>query len=746
MNPDPANEACARFRALLSPAHDDALSPREALALARHLEECGPCREARARLHEAIAYLRATPLVAVSSDFLERLDARLDREAALKADTLPRAELDLAGSPTLLAPVVPLRRRLVRSLQAAAVLLCVASSTFLFLEALERRRPAESGERALARLDSYAPAPEPSMPAPSLSPGFVPTPEPIDRAGDLSPATAVTPQPIEGPPAIDPRELIPRDPIVGPDGTPEPVPQASSAPPLPEPGATPAFAPPPETRTREPVPTPRPLDVAALDRLLAGIFVDASTPADQRPNLVAALAEFPHKKSYDGLARILAGELDRRPFARECRAAAYGALGTLGTEEAARVLLAVRSPDETRLLLALANMKAPRAVVWLSARVADHPDEDGRILVARALGRGGRPEALAGLAKVLASASQPPLVRAEAARALGGLGLETAIVPLERALATARIPAVRGAAARALGALAARGIAAAARSLPGALARDGHPYVREACALALGQARDATALRPLVDRLDPKLESSRRVRSAAGEALALVTGERRTLEEWRRELAKGGMPPARQGPVLALPRADWESELASGEGTVFLVDRSGSMGQDGKIDRAKEIVSDAIDRLVETARDPGARGFSIVCFADTPVAFFPRLVEPSPENVSRAKSGLARQRAWTAPTDILRAIRSALSIEGADALVLVTDGVPTLGVRDPEQLLLEVAKENAARGARIHVVALESGADAFEIDDRPAPPEAERPELSLLRRLALDNGGVFVKN
>lgn len=741
-------DPCATFRALLSPAHDGELSPREEMSLAQHLEGCASCREARARLFETVAVLRRTPFVAPTADFMDRLEARLEREGAAKLETVAKADLDLANSPTLVVlPSVSSRRRAITTLKAAAVLVCVASSTYMFLEALESR----SRNQQLAKnLDPFLPASPTPQPAASPTPGFLPTPEPI--AGPEIPVI------VTGPASPNPWTIG-----SSPSPLPEPTPGAS---PSPTPGASPspAASPTPLVQSTSrpgeppaPQPTPSPVrDEKGLANLLAAIFTDPSTPASQRPTMIASLGEFPLRKSYDALASILAGALDARPFARENRRAALEALGALGTEDAARVLAnAEAAAEEAPLVAALGRIRAPRGVELLASRAADAPDWSSRVRFLRGLGRGGQPEALRGVAAILRSAKQPWLVRAEAARALGGLGSQ-AVGSLSKkelvwAISSAvQVPAIRGAAAQGLGALAASGVPGAATDLAQALAKDAHPFVREQCALALGKSGDASCVKPLVDRLDPKLETSRRVRAAAANALVLATGQSRSLEEWRKVLATNAAPPVtppgKIGQTTVAVARDWVADLATGEGTVFLLDRSGSMSERGKIDLAKRTIMDSLEKLPASPRDPGPRGFSIVFFADAPVAQFPRLVEPTPENVEKARKGIENQKALYARTDLLRAVKVALAIENVDTIVLFTDGLPTLGVRDPDEVVAAVSRENLGRGVRIHVVALEDGTSPLQLDARADAPAGEDPGVALLRRLALDNGGVFVKN
>jgi HEAT repeat protein len=740
-------QACAPYRPLLSPALDGTLGPRDHEALERHLAACAECRAQKARLVATVDLLRRTTLIDPSADFVARLEDRLSATPA---------EREAARAPTLVVEPVSARRAW-GALKAAAVVACLGTSSFLAMEAIfGPKAPPHPTVASRQDPSSLSPveAPPPVAPAP---PPLLPQAAPVDQPSEPE-RSFNTAEDLK-------RSILERfhDPALGTGPGANPTSEAPTTDPVPPPAVIverPPVSPPPQgaTPSSEEKTPPRPapsaskkVDEAALARLITAIFLDTGTPDERRPEMIAALAEFPHKKAYDALASVLAGALDAKASANACRAAAWEALGTFGNEESVKTLLAVARPDETRLLLALARVRTPAAVRFLAERANDHPDRDARILVARALGRAARPDAVPGLARALGEARQDPLVRVEAALALGAIGDPAALEPLSVAISASRskLPAVRAAAARGLGALAlgATG-ASAARALTDPLEKDPHPYVREACALALGRsARIDVALKPLVDRLDARKEKARRVREAADAALVELTGLFRTADEWARavNVAKETPPLRAPGSLAVAASGGFERLLASGQGTVLVLDRSASMEQLGRMALAKKTALGVLGALpASTPSEPV--GFDVVCFADAPVTFFPRLLEPVPENVDAARAGLERQRAWWARADLLRALRAALSIEGVDSIVLLTDGVTTLGVQDPEQLLLEVSRANAGIGARIHVVALEDGASPLQLDWSEARPAAESPELGFLRRLALDNRGTFVKN
>ncbi len=126
---------------------------------------------------------------------------------------------------------------------------------------------------------------------------------------------------------------------------------------------------------------------------------------------------------------------------------------------------------------------------------------------------------------------------------------------------------------------------------------------------------------------------------------------------------------------------------------VFCVDTSGSMLKDGKMEQARG----ALKYCVESLRD-GDR-FNIVDFSTVPRHFHEEgLVKV--DDASRAKAlryvAKLHARGGTAIND---ALKLSLDHLGKDSdrlkmIVFATDGLPTIGERDPEAILKKVDKEN----------------------------------------------------
>ncbi|MBT4867596.1 MAG: VWA domain-containing protein, partial [Planctomycetaceae bacterium] len=126
---------------------------------------------------------------------------------------------------------------------------------------------------------------------------------------------------------------------------------------------------------------------------------------------------------------------------------------------------------------------------------------------------------------------------------------------------------------------------------------------------------------------------------------------------------------------------------------VFCVDTSGSMLKDGKMEQARG----ALKYCVESLRD-GDR-FNIVDFSTVPRHFQEEgLVKV--DDASRAKAlryvAKLHARGGTAIND---ALKLSLDHLGKDSdrlkmIVFATDGLPTIGERDPEAILKKIDKEN----------------------------------------------------
>ncbi len=160
-------------------------------------------------------------------------------------------------------------------------------------------------------------------------------------------------------------------------------------------------------------------------------------------------------------------------------------------------------------------------------------------------------------------------------------------------------------------------------------------------------------------------------------------------------------PPGEDGYALFLiaPQVDADEREAAAKDVVFVIDRSGSMQTDDKIDQARRALVYCLGRLRAQDR------FNVVTFATGLDRFREGLVPATQENVAAAQD-FARDVAASGGTAINEALAGALSMLGdSDHLPMVlflTDGLPTVGETDPDAIVKNVASANDAR-ARLFV-------------------------------------------
>ncbi len=120
------------------------------------------------------------------------------------------------------------------------------------------------------------------------------------------------------------------------------------------------------------------------------------------------------------------------------------------------------------------------------------------------------------------------------------------------------------------------------------------------------------------------------------------------------------------------------------------------------IDASNSIVQRKLDATVKGARDAVAQlksndRFNIVVFRDTPAFFQPGLVPASQDNLGDALKFLTNVQSH-GETDVFSALRPVIQTpprEGVSGLVVVvTDGRPTIGLRDTRALINDLTNEN----------------------------------------------------
>lgn len=153
--------------------------------------------------------------------------------------------------------------------------------------------------------------------------------------------------------------------------------------------------------------------------------------------------------------------------------------------------------------------------------------------------------------------------------------------------------------------------------------------------------------------------------------------------------------------LLVSPKAELDERKVGAKDVVFVLDTSGSMGDDNKMEKAKAALRYGVNSL--DARDR----FNIVSFAGEEHLLNERLIAGNEAGKKEARDFIERMRA-TGGTNINDALQAALKQVGAgkqnesderpQMIVLITDGQPTVGETQPKRIL-----ENAKQGNKAQV-------------------------------------------
>ncbi len=143
--------------------------------------------------------------------------------------------------------------------------------------------------------------------------------------------------------------------------------------------------------------------------------------------------------------------------------------------------------------------------------------------------------------------------------------------------------------------------------------------------------------------------------------------------------------------MLVTPSAEIKQMDILPKDVVFVLDSSGSMAG-AKLEQAKKALKFCTASLDEKDR------FEIVRFSTDTDVLFSRLVDATKENRNKAEKFITDIKS-TGGTAIDDALRTALSMRTDDAsrlfvIVFLTDGIPTVGVTDEEEILSNVSKNN----------------------------------------------------
>lgn len=163
------------------------------------------------------------------------------------------------------------------------------------------------------------------------------------------------------------------------------------------------------------------------------------------------------------------------------------------------------------------------------------------------------------------------------------------------------------------------------------------------------------------------------------------------------------------------PPLESAASSALAKDMVFIVDRSGSMGEDGKMDQARSALAYCLKRLSPQDR------FGIVDFATDFSAFESRLMPATPENRERALRYVERLDA-AGGTNIEAGLAEGLKLlaspkEGSVPMVFfLTDGLPTVGANDVNVLLKRASDINVRIKARVFSFGVGSDVNTLLLD------------------------------
>lgn len=159
---------------------------------------------------------------------------------------------------------------------------------------------------------------------------------------------------------------------------------------------------------------------------------------------------------------------------------------------------------------------------------------------------------------------------------------------------------------------------------------------------------------------------------------------------------------------------------------VYCLDVSVSMGAADKLNMARNYLKDSLLNL-----DQDKDTFNVVAFSRDVHVFQPgRMVQVTADNVNKAINFLDQYTpqniAANTKTDLLSPVLKALELKPS-VIALVTDGLPTAGVTNPEKILQNIKEKNT--GVKIFAIGMEM--------------DMEQPEAWLMKAIADQNDGEF---
>ncbi len=175
---------------------------------------------------------------------------------------------------------------------------------------------------------------------------------------------------------------------------------------------------------------------------------------------------------------------------------------------------------------------------------------------------------------------------------------------------------------------------------------------------------------------------------------------------------------------LFAPEPETSNTISIPKDIVFIVDRSGSMGSDKKIEQARDALKYILSQLNNNDR------FSIVSFDDQISVFDPEF-QPIKDKALTDARHFVDQLTPGGSTDLQSALQRGIEIlendrrsEASPIILFLTDGQPTSGITDSTSIVDLVTKANSEIESRLHIFGV-----GYDVNTH------------LLDRLAEENGG-----
>lgn len=155
--------------------------------------------------------------------------------------------------------------------------------------------------------------------------------------------------------------------------------------------------------------------------------------------------------------------------------------------------------------------------------------------------------------------------------------------------------------------------------------------------------------------------------------------------------------------MLVAPKADIKDDDVQPKDVIFMLDKSGSMASDDKIEQAKAALKFCLNNLDKRDR------FNVIAFNEDVRRWDTGMEQASRENIKSAEAFVSDFKA-DGGTNINGALISALElfknkpdgyVERPNIIIFLTDGLPTVGETNVETILANVKKNNATLNTRI---------------------------------------------